>query len=120
MKIFIVDDSSFSRKVIADAILRAAPDAVLIPFAEPEEALARFPGEKPDLVTIDMVMPKMHGIELIEKLRATGVPTRLVVITADIQASTRERCAALQVNDFIEKPITAEKIRAAFARILAA
>ncbi len=119
MKIFIVDDSSFSRKVIADAIRAIRPDAELVLFGDSVEALERFPIDKPDAATIDMVMPKLHGLELIEKLRETGVECRLIVITADIQSFTRERCADLQVGDFIEKPITAQKIRDAFTRIFA-
>ncbi len=120
MKIFIVDDSSFSRKVIADAIRAVRPDAELVPFGDSVEALEQFPIQKPDAATIDMVMPKLHGLELIEKLRETGVTARLIVMTADIQSFTRERCAALQVSDFIEKPITAAKIRAAFATLFGA
>lgn len=118
MKIFIVDDSSFSRKVLGDAIRAALPDAELVPCLDGLDALEKFKaGPVPDAATIDMVMPRMSGLELIEELRKIGIATRLIVVTADIQTSTRERCAALQVSDFIEKPITAEKIRNAFQKM---
>lgn len=121
MKIFIVDDSSFSRKVIGDAVRAALPQAEIVPCLDGLDALEKFQaGQMPDAATIDMVMPRMNGLELIEKLRELGVTSRLIVVTADIQTSTRERCAALQVNDFIEKPITAEKIRTAFQKMFGA
>lgn len=117
VKIFIIDDSSFSRKVLGDAVRAVRPDAEIVPCVDGLDALEKFKAGPPDAATIDMVMPKMNGLELIEKLREIGVSSRLVVVTADIQSSTRERCAALHVNDFVEKPITAEKIRTAFQKI---
>ncbi len=108
MKIFVIDDSSFSRKAIMSVLREIVPDATLIPFGDGEEALGRFTEEKPDAMTVDIVMPKIQGLELIEKVRATGIPTTIIAITSDVQTSTRQRCAALGAT-FIEKPFTKEK-----------
>ena len=108
MKIFVVDDSSFSRKAIISLLRESVPDAEIMAFGDGEEALNRFPSEKPDAMTVDIVMPKMQGIELIEKVRATGIETKIVVITSDVQSGTRQRCADLNAV-FIDKPFTKDK-----------
>jgi len=108
MKIFVIDDSSFSRKAIISVLKEIVPDATILPFGDGEEALAQFPIEKPDAMTVDIVMPKIQGLELIEKVRATGIETRIVAITSDVQSSTRARCAEFGAT-FIEKPFTRDK-----------
>ncbi|HEY8965893.1 MAG TPA: response regulator [Candidatus Methylacidiphilales bacterium] len=108
MKIFVIDDSSFSRKAIQTVLKELAPDANVIPYGDGEEALSHFTEEKPDAMTVDIVMPKMQGLELIEKIRATGIPVKIVVITSDVQATTRQRCAALGAV-FLDKPFTKDK-----------
>lgn len=47
MKIFVIDDSSFSRKAIMSVLKEIVPDALLLPFGDGEEALARFPRSSP-------------------------------------------------------------------------
>lgn len=59
-------------------------------------------------MTVDIVMPKIQGLEVIERVRAMSATTKIIAITSDVQSSTRERCAALNAS-FIEKPFTKDK-----------
>lgn len=63
-----------------------------------------------DLVTIDMHMPEMDGFELAEKLRESGNPAQLVLITANIQDAVRDKAEA-QAMRVVPKPLSADKVR---------
>ncbi len=120
MKIAIIDDSIFMRRLITGAIQQIQPDAVLTEFTNGEEALAQLPKLAPDLITLDMLMPKMDGLALLEALKTSALRPRVIVITANVQNSVRQKCADFGVTDFIEKPITFDKLQASFTKLLAA
>ncbi|HXG49267.1 MAG TPA: response regulator [Methylomirabilota bacterium] len=120
MKIAIIDDSVFMRRLVRAAFAQASPGAEITEFAEAETALAELPALAPDLITVDMLMPKLHGLEFLARLRQQARQPRVIVVTADIQKSIRERCAELGVTEFIEKPITFDKLHATLTRLLAA
>jgi CheY-like chemotaxis protein len=115
MKIAIIDDSLFMRGLIRNAFLQAMPGAEITEFVDGAQAWEQLPALAPDLVTLDMLMPRMGGLELLAHLRSLPAPPRVIVITANIQQTVRQRCADLGVDDFIAKPITFEKLTAALA-----
>lgn len=111
--ILVVDDSitarAFCRKVLGPAgheILEAATG---------RDALARVADRRPDCVVLDLLMPDMSGIELLEALDARGDRPPVVVLTADIQESVREQCRALRVDAFLNKPAAPDALRSAVA-----
>lgn len=118
MKIAIIDDSKFMRRLITASIQEVRPDATLTEFVDAADALPKISELKPDLITLDMLMPKMSGLEFLEKIRDLPERPRVVVVTADIQKSVRERCTEWGVHDFIQKPITPEKLQAAFSKLV--
>lgn len=120
MKIAIVDDSKFMRRLIREAVRQLSPRADITEFDDGEAALDKLPDVSPDVITLDMVMPKVGGLEFLERLRILPNPPRVIVITANIQNSVRQKCAELGVTDFIEKPITFDKLQAAFFKLLTA
>lgn len=117
MKIAIIDDSKFMRRLITASIQGIKPDAQLTEFADAADALPAMVDLNPDLITLDMLMPRMSGLEFLERMRGAGRQPRVIVITADIQKSVRERCAECGVQDFIQKPITPEKLQASFSKL---
>lgn len=115
MTIAVVDDSKFMRGLIVKALTALHPKARIIEFADPTEALRQLPALAPDLITLDLLMPGLHGLEVLEKLSHTPLRSRIVVITADVQRSVRQKCTDAGVHAFVEKPVTLEKLRAALA-----
>lgn len=115
MKIAIVDDSAFMRGLIARTLRRLVPDAELHEFADPVEALKLIPALAPELITLDLLMPGLSGLDFLRRIKRKKVAARVIVVTADVQASIRKKCAAAGAYAFVEKPVTAAKLRAAFA-----
>ena len=110
--VLIVDDSVFSQKVTANLLKKMIPGGdVAISFAsDGEEGLRKFRALKPDYMFIDLLMPKLSGMELIRAVQKEG-GTGIIVVTADIQKCVREEIEALGVLAFVNKPLNDEKMR---------
>ncbi len=110
MKASIIDDSSFSRKMIRETLKHLHPSIEITEYKDAIEAIDTIADSKTDLITLDIVMPGMSGIEFLEKLKPGSLQAIIVVITADVQEFTRKRCEELGVSHFIKKPITLDKL----------
>ena len=107
-KILIVDDSTMSRRIVRGFLESAGHEVT--EAADGVAALNCYSLEKPDLVLLDLVMSGMRGLEVLEKLRETDSDARVIVATADVQDSTREKAAAAGSRGFLNKPIRKEEL----------
>lgn len=115
-KILIIDDSNLSRRMLR-RFLESADHTV----SEADDGLAaieRFALERPDLVTLDMTMRGMHGLDVLNKLREIDPQARVLVASADVQRSTRELVSAAGGSGFLSKPFDQERVLRAVATIL--
>jgi two-component system, chemotaxis family, chemotaxis protein CheY len=102
-KILLVDDSAMARRG-SRQILESAGYAV----AEAEDglvALERYFLEKPDLVLLDLVMRGMNGLDVLKKLTEMDEHARVIVLSADVQDSSRELAEAAGAAGFLNKPV---------------
>jgi DNA-binding response OmpR family regulator len=83
------------------------------------QGLAMAEREDPDLVILDMMMPKRSGFLVLEKLRRTReVPVRVIMITANEGARHKAYAEMLGVDDYIRKPFAMDKLVEAVERLL--
>ena len=66
--------------------------------------LAAVESESPDAIILDLLMPGLTGFEVLEQLRDAGSPVPRIVLTADVQDSSRERCLSLGALRLLHKP----------------
>jgi two-component system, chemotaxis family, chemotaxis protein CheY len=107
-KILVVDDSGLSRRM-SRRILEEAGHHV----ADVEDgisALERYFIDKPDLVLLDVTMKEMSGIEVLKKLREMDAHARVVIVSADIQVSTRTMTREGGACGFVVKPLTTDAL----------
>jgi DNA-binding response OmpR family regulator len=84
------------------------------------QGLAMAEREDPDLVILDMMMPKRSGFLVLEKLRRTReIPVRVIMITANEGARHKAYAEMLGVDDYIRKPFAMDKLVDAVERLLA-
>ncbi|HEY9501606.1 MAG TPA: response regulator [Pyrinomonadaceae bacterium] len=107
-KIMVVDDSAMSRRSLK-RILESSNYEV-IEADDGMTALEKYFLEKPDLVMLDMLMKGMYGLDVLTKLREIDKNARVVIVSADIQNSTREMAKEAGALDFINKPFAAESV----------
>lgn len=72
-----------------------------------------------DCILLDLIMPKMGGLEVLAELQARRVATPVIVVSADIQDSTKQECIALGACNFVNKPPQPEHLLAAISTALA-
>ncbi|MGH6998338.1 MAG: response regulator, partial [Phenylobacterium sp.] len=85
-----------------------------------EEALAALTVGVYDLILMDMRMPGLSGLETTRRVRALGVRTPVVALTANAFEEDRHACLAAGMDDFLVKPLTPDALRAALGRWTAA
>ncbi len=106
LRVLVVDDSAMYRLVIK-GIIETIPDAKYIGRAcDGQEALERIATEKPDVVTLDMEMPIMSGIDVIKAVTERNLNTKLIIVSSCSKAGAEAAINALELGayDFITKP----------------
>lgn len=120
MKILIVDDSKAMRMIVTRTLKQTGiGDYTTIEAANGAEALTLIDSEKPDLVLSDWNMPEMKGIELLEKVRASGNEVRFGFITSESSNETRELATSTGAQFVITKPFTADTLEMTLEQVLA-
>jgi len=107
--VLIVDDSSLSRMLLKNLLLERRPGWTILEAASGEQALEIADEHVPDLITLDINMPGMGGIEAAKLLKERCPSAQLAVMTANVQESVRQRVQSLGILfvAMVEKPITA-------------
>ena len=105
MTILVVDDNDANVELLL-AYLDELGSRTLT-ARDGEEALALFEAESPDLVLLDIMMPRMSGFQVCERIRAQEGETRtpVVMITALNQVADVERAVDAGADDFLTKPV---------------
>lgn len=105
LRVVVVDDSKTIRDLLGKILGADESIEVVAAFANPLEALNEIPRLKPDVITLDIHMPEMNGIQLLEKIFAkTFIPT--VMITSLSMEDGPEVLRALELGavEYIQKP----------------
>ena len=115
-RILIVDDSGLARRMMR-SILESGGYEVE-EASDGAQALERYFLKRHDLVFLDNVMDHMFGLEVLAKFRELNPDVRVVMATADIQASTKEEAKAGGAVALINKPFNKEKVLQLVASIM--
>lgn len=105
INVLVVDDSAFIRRIISD-IIDAEPDMKVIGIARDGiDAIAKTKRLKPDVVTMDLEMPKMNGNEALKEIMET-CPTKVIMLSSLTVKGAEVTMESLSYGafDFIEKP----------------
>jgi EAL domain-containing protein (putative c-di-GMP-specific phosphodiesterase class I)/DNA-binding response OmpR family regulator/GGDEF domain-containing protein len=115
-KVFIVDDNPANTLMLRQVVEAEYFESVNV-YNDPVEALAAFYVIKPQLILLDLLMPKLTGIEFLKKISAeiNSADVAVIVLTASHDKARRLEALELGAQDYIEKPIniieTLQRIR---------
>jgi DNA-binding response OmpR family regulator len=113
--ILLVDDEDAVRKVLAFPLERDG--YVVVQAADGEEALERFAAQQVDLVVLDIMLPKLDGLEVCKRLRATStVP--IIMLTARDDELDKVIGLELGADDYITKPFSIREFRSRVRALL--
>jgi DNA-binding response OmpR family regulator len=117
-RVLLVDDDSEIVESVRIA-LESNGFEVLV-ARDGNQGLAMAEREDPDLVVLDMMMPKRSGFLVLEKLRRTRpVPLRVIMITANEGSRHKAYAEMLGVDDYIRKPFAMDRLMDSVKRLLA-
>lgn len=106
-RVLIVDDSSISRLMVKNLLLAHHPDWEIMQAGSGAEALLHVREAPPDLITLDLNMPEMDGLEAARLLHDACPDAKIAIVTANIQDSVRRKVQSLGILfvAMVEKPI---------------
>jgi two-component system chemotaxis response regulator CheY len=117
-KILIVDDTLFMRTLLKN-ILFSGGHAIVGEAGDGEDGVAKYKELKPDLVTMDIVMPKLNGIEALKAIREFDPAAKIVMCTAVGQEQMVKLAIKSGAKGYIIKPFQAPKVLEEVKNVLA-
>jgi len=117
IKVMIVDDSA----IIRQAIQKHLQDFNIEVVGNAEDgkvALEVFQKTRPDVVTLDITMPEVDGLTVLEEILKIDKNVKVMVVTALSDKSTGLKAIKLGAKSFLPKPFTPEKLRSSFERLI--
>ena len=118
-KILIVDDTMFMRTLLKNILFSGGHD-IVGEAADGAEALARYQELKPDLVTMDVVMPKMNGIEALKAIKAADPASKVIMCTSVCQEQMVKLAVKSGARGYIVKPFQAPIVLEEVKNVLSA
>jgi DNA-binding response OmpR family regulator len=116
-RVLLVDDDAEIVEAMRYA-LEAKGYEILV-ARDGNQGLAMAEREDPDLVILDMMMPKRSGFLVLEKLRRTRpIPMRVIMITANEGSRHKAYAEMLGVDDYIRKPFAMDRLMDSVSRLL--
>ena len=102
-QVLVLEDSAYQRGKIRRAL--AAEGYELLEAVNGHEGLEMLATNTPDCILVDLLMPEMDGAAVLQSLHSQGINIPVIVLTADIQEGTRQRCLELGAAVVITKPL---------------
>jgi len=115
-RLLVVDDAMLMRRMIRDVAEEAGWE-VVGEAKDGREGVDLFDRLRPDLVTMDVVMPEMGGLEALRMIKGLDPSARVVMVTALDQKQTIEEAIRDGALDFIVKPFDRERIASLLGKI---
>ena len=115
--ILIVDDSRTSRKILK-GILESEGYEVVGEATNGQEGYERYVELKPDIVTMDITMPVLDGIEALKKIKGEYPDAKVVMVTAAGQKTKMVEAVQNGANEFVSKPFEPEQLKKIIDKVI--
>jgi two-component system chemotaxis response regulator CheY len=116
-KILIVDDAIFMRRMLGD-ILKEGGYEVVAEAGNGKEGVDQFARSKPDIVTMDIIMPVMGGIDAVKEIVKKDPSAKILIVSAMGQQQLVVEAIQAGAKDFIVKPFEPSRVITAVDRLL--
>jgi two-component system, chemotaxis family, chemotaxis protein CheY len=116
-RILVVDDAKFMRMTLT-AILQKGNHVVVGEAENGNEAIQLFKSLKPDLVTMDITMPEMNGLEALRQIKQGNPNAKIIMCSAMGQQKMVVEAIEAGAKDFIVKPFEESRVLEAINKVL--
>ena len=115
-KLLLVDDSGLARRSLRSIL--EANDFDVVEAEDGMIALEKYFVERPDIVMLDLVMKGMYGLDVLTKLLELDPAARVIVVSADVQSSSRDMVHAAGASGFVNKPVDRDHLLTLIRNVL--
>lgn len=116
-KVLIVDDAAFMRMMIKDILEKNGFD-VIGEANNGIKAVELYKKERPDVVTMDITMPDMDGIQAVKEIKAMDANAKIIMCSAMGQQGMVMDAIKAGAKDFIVKPFQADRVLEAIKKVI--
>ncbi|MFC4302251.1 response regulator [Cohnella boryungensis] len=116
-KIMVVDDAAFLRAMLRDILVKAGHE-VVFEAQNGREAVDKYKAVRPDLVTMDITMPVMEGVEAVKEIRKFDPAANIVMCSAMGQKNLIIEAIQSGAKDFIVKPFQSNRVLEAISKAI--
>lgn len=113
--VLICDDSAIARKMVKRSLPQPLSEQVSM-ACNGQEAIEHLVDNPVALLCLDLTMPVMDGLQVLQEIKARCLEVFVVVISGDIQPEMKRRVSELGALDFIEKPVDADRLEIVLKR----
>lgn len=117
LKLLAIDDDAQTLEMFERALARQGIE--IFTAQDPEQGFEMFLRTRPRIVLLDLVMPKMSGIEILERISAIDPGVDIILITAHYSAESAVEAIQKGAADYLTKPVDIEKLRSRIAALVA-
>lgn len=117
-RILIVDDQTEIRRLLRATLELSGRRYQVVDVPSAEEALLEFMRQPVDLLVVDLRLPGISGLELVERLRRRKADVKVLLITGQSDGKTRERIEKSNIDGFLIKPIEISEFVAVVEQLL--
>ena len=115
-KILVIDDARFSRSRVSAMVKDMGYD--ILEAEDGRQGLNMAFEHKPDCILSDLLMPVLDGITLLTTLRDENIGIPVIILSANVQESTKEQCMSLNAVAFIKKPPKKSELQVLLEKII--
>ena len=116
-KILVVDDGEFNRDLMVQLL---ADDYTVVLAADGVEGLCKAEAERPDLILMDLGLPRMDGWEATRRIKASpvlgGIP--VIAVTSHAMVGDEQRAREAGCDDYLAKPVDEDELLRAIRRFI--
>ncbi len=116
-RIIIVDDHLLVCQGIAQLVARIPNFEVISTYTDPYEALQKIKILVPDLLLVDLEMPKLNGLELAERLRQEHINPKIVLLTMHFNQSVIKKAIDMKIDGYLSKQAEAKEFQACLTAV---
>jgi len=116
LRVLIVDDAIFMRKMISDILVENGME-IAGEADTGAKAVQKYAELRPDLVTMDIIMPEMNGIDAVRKIMESDSQAKVVMCSALGQQALVQEAIAAGAKDFLIKPFNAARVVEVIAKM---
>jgi DNA-binding response OmpR family regulator len=115
-KILVIDDEESIRSLLATILRRKGYNVILAENGQ--NGLERFREEHPDVIVLDLKMPGMDGLTVLQEIRRADSSQPVIVLTGAGTPENEQQVRALGVSEFVEKEFSLHHLGDALKRLL--